>query len=200
MPKGIARKLIIYLTLMVIIVEGGFALINNNSQKKQLLEKMNLRADLVSQTIVSTTWHAMLEDRRESVYQMMDNVGRQQSIQKVRIFNKSGRIMFSSGEDKDQIVDIDAEACDLCHAKDQPLVHVDVPTRTRIFREANGERVMGMVTPIYNERPAARPPATPIPRTSTCWAWSTSPCPWPTVDRQLANLSCARSCCRRSRS
>jgi len=151
MPKGIALKLIIYLTLMVIVVEGGFALLNIQSQKRQLLEEITIGAELVSQTMVSATWHAMLEDRRESVYQMMDNVGQQVSIEKVRVFNKTGRIMFSSADDEGRIVDISAEACDLCHAKGQPLVQVDVPSRSRVYRQPDGSRVMGMVTPIYNE-------------------------------------------------
>ncbi|MBE0566292.1 MAG: HAMP domain-containing protein [Krumholzibacteria bacterium] len=151
MPRGIARKLILYLTLMVIVVEGVFAVFNIRSQERQLLQEMTLSADLLSQTIVSTTWHAMLEDRRERVYEMMNNVGRQESIEKVRIFNKTGRIMFSSGDDGNRTVDTGAEACDMCHAVDRPLVQVDVPTRTRIFRRPEGGRVLGMVTPIYNE-------------------------------------------------
>jgi len=151
MPRGIARKLIIYLTLMVIVVEGAYVLVNIRAQERQLLQEMTLSADLVSQTIVSTTWHAMLEDRRERVYEMMTNVGRQASIQKVRVFNKSGRIMFSSGDDEGRIVDIGAEACDMCHTVDQPLVQVDVPSRTRVFRLPGGGRVLGMVTPVYNE-------------------------------------------------
>lgn len=151
MPKGIARKLVIYLTLMVIVVEGGFAVLNVNSQERELLNEMTLSAELASQTIVSTTWHAMLEDRRESVYQMMENVGRQESIDRVRVFNKAGRIMFSSGPDGGRVVDMSADACGLCHAQGQPLVLVDVPSRTRIFRKPDGGRVMGMITPIYNE-------------------------------------------------
>jgi two-component system NtrC family sensor kinase len=151
MPKGIARKLVIYLTLMVIVVEGGFALINVNSQEKELLREIALSADLASQTIVATTWHAMLEDRRESVYQMMDNVGRQESIGKVRVFNRTGRVMFSSGADQGLVVDTGAEACGLCHSGDQPLVQVDVSSRTRVFRRPDGGRELGMFTPIYNE-------------------------------------------------
>ncbi|HPF70119.1 MAG TPA: HAMP domain-containing protein, partial [Candidatus Krumholzibacteria bacterium] len=151
MPRGIARKLVVWITVMVIVVEGGFALLNIRAQERQLLQEMTVAADLVSQTIVSTTWHAMLEDRRARVYEMMNNVGRQESIEKVRVFNKAGRIMFSSGDDQGRTVDVDAEACGMCHAVGQPLVQVDVPSRTRIFPRPEGGRVLGMVTPIYNE-------------------------------------------------
>lgn len=151
MPRGIARKLVLYLTSIIIIVEGLFAYTDIQAQKRQLLNEMTLSAELASQTMVSTTWNAMLEDRRESVYQMMNNVARQETIDKVRMFNKSGRITFSTGADRDQVVDTDAEACILCHAAGQPLVHVAMPSRTRIFRREDGQRVLGMVTPIYNE-------------------------------------------------
>lgn len=151
MLTGFTRKLIFYLTLTVLIVEGGFAILNIDSQEKQLLDEMTIGAEMVSQTMVSTTWHAMLEDRRETVYEMMENVGRQENIDKVRIYNKTGRIMFSTAQERVRAVDIRAEACDVCHAAGQPLVQVDTPSRTRIFRREGGGRLMGMVTPIYNE-------------------------------------------------
>lgn len=151
MPRGIARKLIIYLTLTVIVVEGVFALVEIHAQKQQLLDEVTLSAELVSQTMVSATWDAMLEDRRDDAYKMMQNVGRQSGIDRVRVFNKAGEITFSTGDDGGRVVDIGAEACDLCHAVGQPLVHVDVPSRSRVFERPDGGRVLGMVTPLYNE-------------------------------------------------
>jgi len=151
MPRGIARKLVLYLTSIIIVVEGLFAWSEIRSQRRQLLNEMTLSAELVSQTMVNATWNAMLEDRREYAYQMMDNVARQHTVDKVRMFNKAGRITFSTAEDRDQVVDIGTEACYLCHASGQPLVHVDMPSRTRVYTNDEGQRVLGMITPIYNE-------------------------------------------------
>lgn len=151
MPRGIARKLVLWLTSIIVIVEGFFAYTDIQAQKRQLLDEMTLSAELASRTMVATTWNAMLEDRREYAYQMMENVAKQKTIDRVRMFNKAGRITFSTGEDAGRIVDTDAEACILCHAAGQALVHVDMPSRTRVFRRENGERMLGMVTPIYNE-------------------------------------------------
>lgn len=151
MPKGIARKLVISLTSIIVLVEGIFAYYEIRSQNRNLLSEMTRSAEIASQTMVSTTWSAMLEDRRERAYEMMSKVGRQENIERVRMFNKSGLITFSSGDDRGQVVDISAEACDLCHAAGQPLVHVDMVSRTRIFRRPDGQRVLGLITPIYNE-------------------------------------------------
>lgn len=151
MPRGIARKLVLYLTLIIIIVEGLFAFTEITAQRRQLLHEMTLSAELASQTMVATTWNAMLEDRREYAYQMMENVARQPTIDKVRMFNKAGRVTFSTAGDEGSVVDINAEACNLCHAAGQPLVHVDMPSRTRIYKREHDQRVLGLITPIYNE-------------------------------------------------
>lgn len=59
--------------------------------------------------------------------------------------------MFSTTVGEAVQVDKKAEACYLCHASDQPLVKVDVPSRSRIYTGPNGVRRLAMVTPIYNE-------------------------------------------------
>ena len=188
MPRGIARKLIIYLTLIVIVVESVFALVNIRSQERQLLLEMTLGAEIVSQTIVSTTWHAMLEDRRERVYEMMNNVGRQPGIQKVRVFNKAGRIMFSSGGDAGGTVDVGAEACDICHAVGKPLVQVDVSSRARVFRQPAAGRVLGMVTPIYNEPSCSNAACHAHPANISVLGVVDVTMPLDRVDRQIAEL------------
>jgi two-component system, NtrC family, sensor kinase len=150
-PRKLAPKLIVYLTFIVIVVHGTSALITLDIHQRQLRQEMILGADQISGTITHGTWQAMLADRREDAYQMMRNIGRQAGIERIRIFNREGRVMFSTGPDTGTMVDKNAEACYLCHAQSRPLVKVDVPSRVRIFRRPVGGRVLGMVTPIYNE-------------------------------------------------
>ncbi len=151
MPRKLAPKLIVYLTIIVIGLHGTSALITLDIHQRQLRQEMILGADQISGTIAHGTWQAMLADRRDDAYQMMHNIGRQAGIERIRIFNREGRVMFSTGPDMGTMVDKNAEACYLCHAQSRPLVRVDVPSRVRIFRRPSGGRVLGMVTPIYNE-------------------------------------------------
>jgi two-component system NtrC family sensor kinase len=150
-PRKLAPKLIVYLTLIVIGLHGTSALITLDIHQRQLRQEMILGADQITGTIAHGTWQAMLADRRDDAYQMMHNIGRQAGIERIRIFNREGRVMFSTGPDMGTMVDKKAEACYLCHAQSRPLVRVDVPSRVRIFRRLSGGRVLGMVTPIYNE-------------------------------------------------
>ncbi|HEY6552668.1 MAG TPA: ATP-binding protein, partial [Vicinamibacteria bacterium] len=104
-----------------------------------------------SRGIASATWHAMLADNRHDAYDIMATVAREPGINRIRIFNKEGRIMYSTAGETGRVVDKNAEACVLCHARSAPLVRVETPSRARVFRAVDGRRHLAMITPIYNE-------------------------------------------------
>jgi two-component system NtrC family sensor kinase len=150
MPRGIAPKLILSVTAIVLLVVGVFAYINARIQEQELLDEVIQGTDRLSNTVAGATWHAMLADQRESAYQVMRTIGNQEGVRRVRIFNKLGRITFSTGPDAGTMVDQSAEACDLCHAAGEALVKPKVHTRVREFEE-DGSHLLGYITPIYNE-------------------------------------------------
>lgn len=156
MPQRLAVRLISSLTAVVVVVEGAFGYINVRTQERQMLDHMVQGADQLSRSITSATWHAMRADNRDSAYEVMQTIARNQGIDRIRIFNKEGRVTFSTAGGGPSQVDKRAEACTLCHAEAQPLVKVDVPSRARTFRGADGVRRLGMVTPIYNEPACSR--------------------------------------------
>jgi two-component system NtrC family sensor kinase len=150
-PKRLATKLILSLTVIVVIVEGISSFINVRDQERQLLDAMVLGADQLSKSITSATWHAMLADNRDAAYQVMQTIAEKQGIRRIRIFNKEGRVMFSTVPNDERQVDKNADACVLCHNATEPLVRIDYPSRARVLREAGGGRQLAMITPIYNE-------------------------------------------------
>jgi two-component system NtrC family sensor kinase len=79
-------------------------------------------------------------------------IGGQEGIEKVRVFNKEGAIIFSTDSlDAGKMVDKKAEACYACHTADRPLERLPISERTRIFRTASPHRTLGIINPIYNE-------------------------------------------------
>jgi two-component system NtrC family sensor kinase len=149
--KRLAAKLAFCVLILVVLVEGTGSLINVKLQEDQLLRNMIQGADQLSRSITSATWQAMLADHRGAAYEVMETIAAKQGIDRIRIFNKEGRVTFSTGPDQGTMVDERAEACFLCHAEEQPLVRVAVPSRARVFKGPNGQRRMGIVTPFYNE-------------------------------------------------
>ncbi len=149
------NRLSVRLTGVVTVVTaftiGIFAWLAIRAHERQLIDQVVRDAALFSETIRSSTYHDMLEDRREDAYLIMDTIGRQEGIEKVRFFNKEGRVTFSTDRGEvGRLVDKKAESCYACHAADQPIVRLSIPSRSRTYWLGD-HRVLGMVTPIYNE-------------------------------------------------
>ena len=129
-----------------------FALVMIRNQRSQMLDEAIRGAALFSDSIRTSTHDQMLAGRKDEAYRLMRAFADRDQVEKVRIFNKEGRIMFSTaGDETGTMVDKKAESCYACHAKGQPLVRLSVPSRARTYRAPDGHRVLGMVTPIYNE-------------------------------------------------
>jgi len=120
----------------------------------QLVSERTRSANQLSETIKGSTHFDMLENRRDNLHRQIQTIGdlKGEGIHKVRLFNKEGRIMFSS--DREEIgtsLDKRAEACYACHTEGRPLEKLDIRARARIFRGSDGNRVLGIINPIPNE-------------------------------------------------
>jgi two-component system NtrC family sensor kinase len=96
MPRRLARKLMLSITVIVIIVAAVSGLVNVSTEEQQLLNTMIVGADQLSKGITSATWHAMLDDHREAAYQVMQTIALKQGIDRIRMFNRAGQVMFST--------------------------------------------------------------------------------------------------------
>ncbi|PLY10590.1 MAG: HAMP domain-containing protein [Desulfuromonas sp.] len=106
----------------------------------------------LADTIVKSTRYAMLSDDREMLHNMVLNIGQQQEVEHVRIFNKRGLIMFSKdpGELK-QLVDKKSAGCVECHAGKVPASFLAAMEQAREFTADSGERMLAITAPIYND-------------------------------------------------
>jgi len=128
------------------------ATITLTAQRRELIAQLTGSADLLSETVKNTTRDYMLENHREKMRNQIETIGRQERIDRVRVFNKEGRIAFSSdAAEVGNLLDKRAESCYACHAQDRPLEKPPVQDRARIFHTADGARVLGIVNPIQNE-------------------------------------------------
>jgi two-component system, NtrC family, sensor kinase len=152
-PRRLALKLILSLTVIVMLVEGILGYFNVKTQERQLLDVMILGADQLSKGITSATWHAMLADNRNAAYEVMQTIALKQGIDRIRIFNRSGRVMFSTKPEASTQADKTSETCSMCHSALEPKVKIDAPSRSSIFTDPgeDGRRKLAMITPIYNE-------------------------------------------------
>jgi len=154
MRTRIGTRLILGAGLATALVIAGMSVTILRSHTAQLLAERTRSADQLSETIKSATHYDMLENRRENLHRQIRGVGglQNEGIRKVRVFNKEGRIMFSSAsEEIGTSLDPKGEACYACHAEGRPLERLDIQARARTFRAADGTRVLGVINPIPNE-------------------------------------------------
>lgn len=152
MRTRIGTQVILGVGLTTALSIGVMAAIIIGTHRNELIADRMREADQVSETIKSSTHYDMLENRRESLHRQIETIGRQEGIRRVRVFNKEGVIMFSSdAAEIGRSLDKRAESCYACHAEGRPLEALPISARARIFRDPQGERVLGIINPIQNE-------------------------------------------------
>ena len=100
MPRKLGPKLILSLTILIVAISGVSGYLNFRTQKKQLVETMILVADQLLRSITGATWHAMLDDDRKAAYEIMRVIADKQGIDRIRMFNREGRLVFSTDADE----------------------------------------------------------------------------------------------------
>ena len=148
----ISYKLTFGVVLTVLFAISIFAYFNIQSETKNLLAEVERHANQLSEAVKSDTEYDMLRNDRNRIHDSIRRIGAQESIDRVRIFNKSGEIIYSSGSAEiGKMVDKQAESCYRCHSAGKPLEHLEMAERTRIFRpDQDSSRLLGIINPIYN--------------------------------------------------
>jgi len=150
LAQRLSTKLYAMIGAIALATVGAFFFAELSVQR-HLLSQVVEESDLLSQTVRNSLYRAMLQDRRADAYAIMQDVARQPGIERIRMMDGAGRITFSTvSSEVGALVDREAESCSACHASNEPLHHVDLQDRSRVYRW-NDHRVLAIVTPIYNE-------------------------------------------------
>ena len=149
---SLVAKLTILVGIVLIVSMAIWAYFNINYQRRRLMEDVVAGTDRLTNTIRLGTHYAMMLNSRDDINQIINNIGKQPEIENIRIYNKAGQITYSNRpEEVDRTTNIKAEACDICHRTDPPLINIELEERTRIFQSGHGYRLLGIITPIRNE-------------------------------------------------
>lgn len=108
--------------------------------------------DRLSNTIRLGLHYAMMLNSQEDIQQTIRNISRQNDIESIRIYNKTGEIKYSNKpREVDRQTNIKAEACHICHHSEPAVAYLDLKDRVRFFQSPGGYRLMGIISPVYNE-------------------------------------------------
>jgi len=145
-------RLLLILSVSILLLFAVHTTLVQHFQNLAIEGQVKSSAYRNSDFIRQSLYTAMLRNERERIQEMITLLGREPGIEAIRVYNKSGEIAFSSAaRETGSKVDRQAEACYVCHAAAQPLSAVPTAERARIYRKADGHRVMGLINPIPND-------------------------------------------------
>ena len=149
---GLAVKLAFILVASSAAFLSLFGYVQLREQRRHAEELVLQSAERAADIIRASTRYQMLHNDREGLYHVINTLGAEPGIRRIRIFNKEGRITFSTdAREVNTSVDKHAEACYGCHSQEQPLTRLNRPDRARTFTDREGRRVMAVIKPVENE-------------------------------------------------
>ena len=109
---GLAAKLAICVIVSTAAFFALFGYINLRVERAQMREFVVQSADRITDVILRSTKYAMMRNDHEAMVNVIQELGSEPGIRRIRIFNKEGRITLSTdAREVNTVVDKTAEAC-----------------------------------------------------------------------------------------
>ncbi|MFO7812404.1 MAG: ATP-binding protein [Pelovirga sp.] len=107
-------------------------------------------AEALADMILRNSYHLMLENDRQNLQLMMEEVGESKRIERARILGREGVVSFSTNPDEvGSVLVIQNDSCAFCHISESEAL-VNVPVQDRV-RTLSGYQYMNVTKGIYNE-------------------------------------------------
>jgi two-component system NtrC family sensor kinase len=149
----LSLRLIISISIVLICILSVYTYILINNIDEYLTNNSFKHAYNISDVIKKSTRYSMLLNRREDVHQIINMIGKEEDVKRIRIYNKQGTIIFSTDSSElNKNVDLNAEACIVCHNEEVPLNSLTTQNKIRIFSTNENKRILGLINPIDNEK------------------------------------------------
>ncbi len=150
--NSLAGKLIIAVGTLMSLGSLLFGYIFVSYEEKimmtNLINYASSKADLIRRGI----FYGMLTAHREMVEQTIEVLGSGPDIMGIVIYNKTGRIIYSSDKNTvGRIVGKDAPSCRICHVNSKPAEVLSKIQNWKITKDQYGKKSLKFVLPIYNE-------------------------------------------------
>jgi two-component system NtrC family sensor kinase len=149
---GLREKLIVPLAGALVAFGAYHTYLAVKTQEDEILREAKQSTLRLADTLRRSTRNAMLHSQRQDVHTMINEVGKQEDIDHVRILNKQGTIVYSADSSEiNRVLDRTAEACNQCHRAEEPLQRLETSERTRLFQSRAGHRTLAAIEVIANE-------------------------------------------------
>ncbi len=89
--------------------------------KRNVMTNVMSDIAMLSDTIMLGLHYAMMLDSENDVKENINNIGKQEEIRNIRVYNKEGEIVFSNiPEEVGKVIDMKSPSCWTCHQYESP--------------------------------------------------------------------------------
>lgn len=146
-------KLIALIFIALLVVTTGVSYVHVEAQGSFLERTIHLCAERASSFAKAALMQGMQENHPEVIRQTIADIGLAPGIERISIYDKNGRIAYSSeASHVNFVVDTKDLACAPCHAESKDFTQTSSEEFMRIYKSSEGHRVLGLITPIKNMR------------------------------------------------
>ncbi len=149
--RCLAAKMIFWISAVTMLTLTGYLYIHLQDTQEHFNMLIKDEAYLASDIIKRSIRQEMLLDARVDLQQTVNDITGNDEIIKIRLIEEGIIKIASDKHEIGQVIDKKAEACNDCHKPNQQPKFTN-DRNYRIFNDADGKLVVGMVTPIYNEK------------------------------------------------
>src|SRR5665647_1148536 len=150
--NNLKLKVSLYLIIALSAAMVLFTFLVVKQQQEQLQTEISRHVMQISEVIVKSTRYAMLMNERDIAEKIIQDIGKQKGIERVRVLNKDGTIVHSNrAAEIGHFVDQQSEPCVHCHQTSKPLERVPDNMKWRIYKNPEGQRLLGAMAAIRNE-------------------------------------------------
>ncbi len=148
---GLAAKLAICVIASTAAFFALFGYINLRMERSHSEDLIKQSAYRIADVILRSTHYEMLHNDRQALYNIIRELGSENGIRRIRLFNKEGRITLSTEAGEiNTVVDKNAEACYGCHQQSAPITKLNRKDRARRFTDNQGHSVLAVIQPVGN--------------------------------------------------
>ena len=145
-------KVSLYLFIALSAAVVLFTLLILKHRQEDMQSEIARHVTQISELITASTRYAMLVNKRDIAGKIIEDIGKQKGIERLRVINKDGTIIHSNRPSEvGYSVEQQDEPCVQCHKTSTPLKQVSDDKRWKIIETTGGHRFLGTMHAIRNE-------------------------------------------------
>jgi two-component system NtrC family sensor kinase len=149
--RCIGWRLVITLGASLLLVLASSGWLALQLHRKHLYSMLAENATGIGETILASTNASMMENNRQHLLKILENIGQREGVLAVRLFNARGEVSYSSlDEEIGTTTNLQAPLCRGCHNGGEPRVPRSIRDGLQLYSLPPGEGALGLAVPVLN--------------------------------------------------